>query len=117
MTIHIVEDDPAVRDSLAVLLENMGHRVACYSDGESFLRAAQPIADDEVIIDLELPGISGPDIIRHLQGRDQPPRIIVISGEPEVAVRKQLKGIAVPHLLRKPLTADDLAPCLVPPAP
>ena len=51
MTIHIVEDDLAVRDSLAVLLENMGHQVACYADGETFLHAAQPVAQDAVIIE------------------------------------------------------------------
>ncbi len=117
MTIHIVEDDLAVRDSLAVLLENMGHQVACYADGETFLRAAQALAGDAIIIDLELPGISGPEVIRRLQQHEQPPRIIVISGQPEAAMRRELSGIAVPHLLRKPLTVEDLAPCLTPRAP
>jgi FixJ family two-component response regulator len=117
VTIHIVEDDPAVRDSLAVLLENMGHQVACYTDGETFLRAAQPLAGDSIIIDLEQPGISGPEVIRRLHQHDQPPRIIVISGQPEAAIRRELSGIAVPHLLRKPLTVEDLAACLAPRAP
>jgi two-component system response regulator FixJ len=117
MTIHIVEDDLAVRDSLAVLLENMGHQVACYADGETFLHAAQPVAHDAVIIDLRLPGISGPEVIRCLQQHDQAPRIIVITGQPEAAIRRELSGIAVPHLLRKPLTVEDLAACLAPRAP
>ena len=112
MTIHIVEDDLAVRDSLAVLLESMGHQVACYPDGEALLRAAQPVAEDSVIVDLKLPGISGPEVIRHLQQLDQPPRIIVISGQPEAAIRQQLSGIEVAHLLRKPLAVDELAACL-----
>jgi two-component system response regulator FixJ len=117
VTIHIVEDDLAVRDSLAVLLENMGHQVACYPDGETFLRAAQPVARDSVIVDLTLPGVSGQEVIRRLQQHDQPPRIIVISGQPEATIRRELSGIAVPHLLRKPLTIEDLAACLAPHAP
>jgi FixJ family two-component response regulator len=112
MTIHLVEDDSAVRDSLMVLLRNMGHQVASYADGESFLRVARPGCDDHVIVDLQLPGISGSDVIKRLQALDAPPRIIAVSGEPQAAIKKQLRGMRVPYLLRKPLTADDIAACL-----
>jgi len=112
MTIYLVEDDSAVRDSLMVLLRNMGHQVATYPDGESFLQAVPPGRDDDVIVDLHLPGISGSDVIRRLQALDCPPRIIALSGEPQAAIKKQLRGMRVPHLLRKPLTADDIAACL-----
>lgn len=112
--IHVLEDDPAVRDSLQLLLRNMGHEVACYSDGESFLRTARPQPDDNVIVDLKLPGISGAEVITSLQRLEQPPRIIAISGQPATAIRKQLRGITVPHVLRKPLDADEVAACLGP---
>jgi DNA-binding response OmpR family regulator len=110
--IHILEDDPAVRDSLELLLRNMGHCVACYGDGESLLRAARPRPDDTVIVDLELPGITGAEVIVALQRLERPPRIIAMSGQPAAAIRKQLRGIDVPHLLRKPLNADEVAACL-----
>jgi hypothetical protein len=42
---------------------------------------------------------------------------IVITGQPEASIRRELSGIAVPHLLRKPLTVEDLAACLAPRAP
>lgn len=115
MTIHLVEDDSAVRDSLMILLSSMGHEVACYPDGESFLRAPQPSGDDDVIVDLQLPGISGTDIIKGLQALEAPPRIIAMSGQPEPVIKQQLRGIGVPHLLRKPLTGDEVAACVTNP--
>jgi FixJ family two-component response regulator len=115
MTIHILEDDPAVSDSLTLLLRNMGHRVLCYGDGESFLRAAPPAPEDTVIVDLLLPGISGAEVIGRLQEVEPAPRIVALSGQPHADIRKQLRGKHVAHLLRKPLTADAVAASLTPP--
>jgi FixJ family two-component response regulator len=112
MTIHILEDDPAVSDSLTFLLRNMGHQVLCYGDAESFLRAAPPAAEDTVFVDLLLPGISGAEVIGRLQAFELPPHIVALSGQPRAEIRKQLQGRRVAHLLRKPLTADAVAACL-----
>lgn len=112
MTIHLLEDDPAVRDSLMILLRNMGHQVVSYADGESLLRAGGPASEDDVIVDLKLPGMSGADVIKWLQAPERPPRITVMSGQVRQAIEKQLNGISVAHVLRKPLTADDVAACL-----
>jgi FixJ family two-component response regulator len=114
MTIHILEDDPAVSDSLTLLLRQMGHQVLCYGDGESFLNAPPPAPQDTVIVDLLLPGISGADVIGQLQEREPPLRIVALSGQSRVDIRKQLHGKRVAHLLRKPLTADAIAACLTP---
>jgi FixJ family two-component response regulator len=110
MTIHLLEDDPAVSDSLTLLLRQMGHQVVCYGDGESFLSAPPPAPEDTVIVDLLLPGISGAEVIDRLQGA--PLRIVALSGQSRIDIRKQLKGRRVAHLLRKPLTADAIAACL-----
>jgi FixJ family two-component response regulator len=110
MTIHLLEDDPAVSDSLTLLLRQMGHQVVCYGDGESFLSAPPPAPEDTVIVDLLLPGISGAEVIDRLQG--SPLRIVALSGQSRIDIRKQLKGRRVAHLLRKPLTADAIAACL-----
>jgi FixJ family two-component response regulator len=112
MTIHILEDDPAVSDSLTLLLRHMGHDVRCYGDGESFLNAPPPAPQDTVIVDLLLPGVSGAAIIERLQKFEPPPHIVALSGQPQAQISKQLQGIRVEHLLRKPLTADAIAACL-----
>lgn len=108
MTIHIVEDDPGVSDSLVLLLSNLGHRAVAYPDAETFFRQEPPSPGDTIIVDLLLPGISGEKVIRWLQRLDRPPQIIAISGQPQSAIDAQLRGMAMPRLLRKPLTEETI---------
>lgn len=106
VTIHIVEDDPGVSDSLVLLLRSLGHHAIAYPDAETFFRQEPPGAGDTIIIDLLLPGISGAKVIRWLQRLANPPTIIAISGQPQSAIEAQLRGMTMPRLLRKPLTED-----------
>jgi len=104
VTIHILEDDPGVRDSLRILLQSHGYRAAAYYDAESFLQAPPPHAADTVIVDLNLPGIGGLAVIRWLLSMKAQPRVIAITGEPQAMIDAQLKGLRPPVLLRKPLS-------------
>ena len=109
VTIHIVEDDPGVSDSLMVLLSNMGHDTIAYPDAESFFRNAPPASGDTIIVDLLLPGISGVGVIRWLQELKAPPRIVAITGQPQGAIENQLRGLSVPDVVRKPLSETSIA--------
>lgn len=104
--IHIVEDDPGVRDSLSVLLRNKGYSVCSYPDAESFFRSDPPQPGDSVIVDLLLPGIGGAALLRWLHRLYMPPRIIVMSGRPEKEIEQDLRGMKVSHVVRKPLGED-----------
>lgn len=114
LTIFVVEDDPAVSDSLAVMLNAFGHRVETYPTGTSFLEAsnaAQP--DDVVILDLGLPDINGGDVIRALRQRNGLcPRIIVMSGQPKARIAHDLEGFPDEDVVRKPVSAKDLVSLL-----
>lgn len=112
MTVHILEDDPAVSESLAILLEQHGQETVAYPDAESLLAASPPSANDLVIVDLILPGISGVEAIQWLRELEDPPRIIVISGQSKNAINEQLRDISAPPVIRKPLTEDKIAACL-----
>lgn len=104
MTIHIVEDDPGVSDSLVVLLNNLGHDAIAYPDAESFFRAAPPGPQDTILVDLLLPGISGVGVIRWLEKLAAPPRIVAMTAQPQSAIDNQLRGAKVANLVRKPLS-------------
>jgi len=106
MAIHILEGDPAVNDSLALLLRNLGHEVLSYPDAASFFRGDPPSPQDSVILDLMLADVSGVAVIKWLQHLREPPHIIAVSGQPRMAIEAQLRGMDVPHLLRKPLCED-----------
>lgn len=108
MAVHIIEDDFAVCDALALCLREMGHTVYCYSDGEDFFSAGPPDRDDTVVVDLGLPGIAGHVVINWLTLLSAPPKIVVISGKPKAVVERCLRGSPKPILLRKPLSLPAL---------
>jgi FixJ family two-component response regulator len=112
VAIHIVEDDPAVCDSLAMVLREMGHEAVAHRDAESFFERPPPEADDVIIVDLSLPGISGAQVIRWLQRLARPPRVVAITGQPHGTIERALRGLSVPTLLRKPLSQEAVAGAL-----
>ncbi|WP_248304640.1 response regulator [Breoghania sp. L-A4] len=73
MVIHILEDEPTVSEALVLLLEQYGHEVAPHLSAEGFFAAMPPSTDDLVIVDLNLPGISGVQVIRWLMALSAPP--------------------------------------------
>ena len=69
-TVHVVDDDPGVRDSLAWLLQAASYRVCTYDSAESFLKQALQHVDAApvacLIADVRMPGISGLELQRRL---------------------------------------------------
>lgn len=108
MTIHIVEDDPGVSDSLTLVLEQMGHEAQAHPDAESFFEHDPPGAQDTLIVDLGLPGISGVQVIRWVQRLACPPRVIAISGQSRTMIDRQIGDLVIPKVLRKPLSQEAL---------
>jgi FixJ family two-component response regulator len=97
LTIHVLEDDPGVSDSLITFLRGMGHETRAYPDAESFFNIEPPGAQDTIIVDLHLPGIS------------DPPTVIAITGQPQSAIEQQIRGLERVRILRKPLNASTIA--------
>ncbi|MHA7773974.1 response regulator [Roseibium sp. M-1] len=112
VVVHIVEDDAAVADALAMVLEDLDHQPVTYGDGESFLARAAPAAGDWVIVDLGLPGRSGADVVRELMKLPVPPSILAISGKPHVSLLQHMRGLPGLTVLRKPLSIDMLTAAL-----
>ncbi|WP_305984417.1 response regulator [Roseibium sp. MMSF_3544] len=108
MVVHIVEDDEAVADALAVALEQLDHHPRIYLDGETFLAEAKLSAGHWVIVDLGLPGVSGAQIVKELKSLPIPPRIIVISGKSRVKILRQTRELHDLPVLRKPLSLEML---------
>ncbi|MBO6890897.1 MAG: response regulator [Roseibium sp.] len=106
MVVHIVEDDAAVADALATVLEGLDHLPMTYPDGETFLEMADISGDDWVIVDLGLPGISGSDVVHMLNGLEDPPSLIVISGRSRMKLKQHLRDLPNLPVLRKPLSVD-----------
>src|ERR1700687_1636170 len=78
--IFVVDDDPAIRATLSVVLSTGGYQVLCFADGAALLAVARTRAPSCILLDVHLPGKSGLDILRELQGEDYPAPIFMISG-------------------------------------
>lgn len=108
MAIHVLEDDPSVNESLALLLAHCNFDVVRHADAESLFRGKPPGHQDVVIVDLNLPGVSGAATIRWLQSLRHSPSIVVISGQSQAAITSELSGVEAANVLRKPLDQDTI---------
>jgi FixJ family two-component response regulator len=79
MTLGIVDDDEDVRRALARLLISMGHAVHVFASAEDF--EAHTVALDCLILDVRLPGLSGPELRERLNGRSSPLPVVFITGD------------------------------------
>ena len=106
--VAVVDDDPGVRDSLRFLLETAGHAVAAYASGAQFLLEADPSRLACLVLDQQMPGMTGLDLLARLrtQGLATPVLLIVSTPGPVIARRAAELGVA--GVIEKPLSQDDL---------
>ncbi len=93
-TVHVVDDDLAVRSALALLLRAEGLAVRAYADAASFLAGCDPSAPGCVVADLDMPGMSGLELQERLLERGSPLPVIILTGHGDVpaAVRALKRG-------------------------
>ena len=66
--IFVVDDDPAVRDTLSMVLKAAGYEVICFADGAALLSVARSRTPAAILLDVHIPGKSGLDILKELHG-------------------------------------------------
>lgn len=107
-TIFIVDDDPGVRDSLALLLGLHGIRVQTFCDAHSFLNTILESKPGCALIDIRMDGIGGLELQQKLHARNIHLPVIVMTAHPTVAAaRVAFKAGAIDYLT-KPLSEAEL---------
>jgi two-component system, LuxR family, response regulator FixJ len=93
-TIHIVDDDAAVRDSLRLLLETSGFATVAYESGDAFLATMPARPQGCLVIDVRMPGRGGVEVQEELGARGVKLPVIVMTGHADVplAVRAMKAG-------------------------
>ena len=93
-SVKIVDDDPAVRDSLKWLMESVNLPVKSFSTGMEFLDSDASEEPGCVILDIRMPGMSGIDVFEELQSRESAIPVIFLTGHGDVhlAVRAMKSG-------------------------
>jgi FixJ family two-component response regulator len=105
--VFVVDDDPRVRDALTTLLASAGLEVAAFASATAFLEADKPDAPACLLLDLDLPDISGLELQKELLERQAPP-IVFLTGHGDIPSSvKAMKAGAV-EFLSKPVGDDEL---------
>lgn len=106
-TIHVVDDDDAVRRSLAALLASRGYGVMPFASGEQFLAEADLSRHGCVVLDLRMDGISGLQVLEAMRARGSPLSVLFLSGHGDLPSAVQAMRDGAHDWLQKPC-ADDV---------
>ena len=99
--VSIVDDDESVRESLPDLLRQFGFAAEAFSSAEAFLKSDVVSETSCLLLDIAMPGMTGPDLQRELTRRRQEIPIVFITANGDETIRpRMLEGGAVECLFK-----------------
>ena len=110
--VSVVDDDESVRESLPDLLREFGFSAQAFSSAEEFLTSDYVDQTRCLILDIAMPGMTGPDLQRELALRGQRMPIVFITAYREESVRPRVFEQGVVECLLKPFSDTDLLDAL-----
>lgn len=106
--VSVVDDDESVRESLPDLLKVCGYRVHAFSSAEEFLASGSGGQTSCLILDVAMPGMTGPDLQRELEHRRQEIPIVFITAHRDETDRPRLLERGAVDCLFKPFSESAL---------
>lgn len=106
--VHVIDDDEAMRESLAFLLDTAGLNSRTYDSALGFLENADLAAPGCIVTDVRMPQMSGLDLVRELNRRGVVRPVIVITGHGDVPLAVEAMKAGVFDFLEKPFSDDAL---------
>jgi two-component system response regulator FixJ len=103
--IFIVDDDPLVVNALTAVLSREGYQVSGFGEGASFLAAAKSRTPTCIILDVQMPGQSGLDILKELNAQHYPAPIFIISGVGDIPMAVESIKNGALDFIEKPFDA------------
>ena len=103
--VHVIDDDDAVRDSLAFLWETADLSVRTYASAMEFLEAVPTMPHGCIVTDVRMPEMSGVELARRLKDLGVPDPVIVITGHADVPLAVEAMKAGVTDFIEKPF--DD----------
>ena len=110
--IAIVDDDDSVRIALSSLLRSYGYTADAYDSADALLAAGGLDAYHCILTDLQMPGMSGIDLLEQLRRQGNQLPLILMTAFPEAALRKRALQSGASCFLSKPFEANELLRCL-----
>jgi len=106
--VHVIDDDDAIRQSLAFLLKSAKMDVKTYSSAQAFLEAMPDVTSSCVITDVRMPGMSGVDLLRRLKELNISVPVIVVTGHGDVPLAVEAMKIGAADFMEKPFDDEAL---------
>ena len=106
--IHLIDDDEAVRGSMAFMLEMNDLPAKTYASAEAFLEVAGSVHGGCVVTDVRMPGMSGLDLVRALKDRRIALPVIVMTGHGDVPLAVEAMRAGVIDFIEKPFDEEVL---------
>jgi FixJ family two-component response regulator len=110
--ISVVDDDVSVRESLPDLLRELGFAACAFPSAEGFLASGYVDQTRCLILDIAMPGMSGPDLQRELKRRQKKIPIIFITGQGNETLRPRMLEQGAVECLFKPFSDSALLQAL-----
>jgi FixJ family two-component response regulator len=107
-TVFVVDDDPGIRSSLTLLLATADLKSACFSSADEFLAACGSQPQGCLILDVRMPGMSGPELQDELTRRKIDLPIIFLTGFAEIAMAVEGVNKGALDFLEKPINGSLL---------
>jgi two-component system, LuxR family, response regulator FixJ len=102
------DDDPQVRDALSVVFSLEGYQVTSFGDGQALLNATRSRVPACIILDVQMPGRSGLDILKELNAQDCAAPIFIISGQGDIPMAVDAIKNGALDFIEKPFNAETV---------
>jgi FixJ family two-component response regulator len=112
LLVSVVDDDASVRESLPDLLGAFGFAARVFSSAEEFLESGYVAKTQCLVLDIAMPGMSGPDLQRELKNRGQEIPIVFITAHRDQTIRPRLLEAGAVECLFKPFSQTALREAL-----
>jgi two-component system response regulator FixJ len=108
VTVYVIDDDDAARDSLQFLLETAGLRAETFENAAAFMKRMPSTDAGCVITDVRMPGMTGIELLKTLKARAFPLPVIVITGHGDIPLAVEAMRDGAADFLEKPYNDEAL---------
>lgn len=110
--ISIIDDDDSLRMALIGLVRSIGYTARGFASAEEFLAADALDSFACIVTDIQMPGMSGIDLKRHLAARQCQLPVIMITAHPDPGLEARAQASGAAGFLKKPFEGSALVDCL-----
>jgi FixJ family two-component response regulator len=106
--VYIVDDDKYVRRGFQILLQSADIKSTAYESGEAFLNEYEADENDALVLDIQMPGFSGCDVLEQLTNKGIRIKVIIVTAFDDPSIRESAKKYGAFAYFRKPLDGNAL---------